>query len=69
METTDIGLAASLLTSGAKLEFTDKDDPRHMVFHFTGENLEAVEQSWVNGDAFFKFYEALKRLKGVVHSR
>ena len=31
--------------------------------------IEAVEQSWVNGDAFFKFYEALKRLKGVVHSR
>lgn len=33
--TTDIYFAAVLLASGAKLEKTDRTDPRHMVFHFS----------------------------------
>lgn len=33
--TTDIYFAAVLLALGAKLEKTDKTDPRHMVFHFS----------------------------------
>ena len=33
--TTDIYFAAALLALGAKLEKTDKTDPRHMEFHFS----------------------------------
>lgn len=69
LQTTDIGLAAAIMVSGAKLEWTDKDDPRHMVFHFAGDNLKEIEIEWANGSPLFKFYEALKSLKGVVHSR
>jgi hypothetical protein len=32
IETTDIYFTAALLALGAKLEKTDKDDPRHMKF-------------------------------------
>lgn len=33
--TTDIYFAAALLALGAKLDKTDKTDPRHMEFHFS----------------------------------
>lgn len=33
--TTDIYFAAVLLSMGARLEKTDRTDPRHMVFHFS----------------------------------
>ncbi len=33
--TTDIYFAAALLALGAKLDRTDKSDPRHMEFHFS----------------------------------
>lgn len=33
--TTDIYLAAAFLSLGAKLDKTDKSDPRHMVFQFS----------------------------------
>ncbi len=33
--TTDIYFAAALLSLGAKLEKTDRTDPRHMEFHFS----------------------------------
>ncbi len=39
--TTDIYFAAALLALGAKLDKTDKSDPRHMEFHFSAP-LKAV---------------------------
>lgn len=39
--TTDIYFAAALLALGAKLDKTDKADPRHMEFHFSSP-LKAV---------------------------
>ncbi len=36
--TTDIYFAAALLALGAKLEKTDKSDPRHMEFHFSSKD-------------------------------
>lgn len=48
IETTDVYLAAALLALGAKLDSTDKTDPRHMKFNivpneptFQSENLPA----------------------------
>jgi hypothetical protein len=48
IETTDVYLTAALLTLGAKLEGTDKSDPRHMKFtivpnepSFQSENIPA----------------------------
>lgn len=61
--TRDIYLAACWLALGAKLEKTDKKDPRHMEFLFTpkkmGEtgilaeisslDLDKIEMDWANG--------------------
>lgn len=64
-KTSDIYLAAAMLSLGAELVKTDKDDPRHMVFEFRAVpanelsdpltlvrplvDLEWVENQWVNG--------------------
>ena len=61
-KTSDIYLAAALLSLGAKLENTNKDDPRHMEFEFsspsdfqtgalrdlTEKSLDDLESQWVN---------------------
>ncbi len=39
--TTDIYFAAALLALGAKLDRTDKTDPRHMEFHFSSPMRDA----------------------------
>ncbi len=39
--TTDIYFAAALLALGAKLDKTDKTDPRHMEFHFSSPTRPA----------------------------
>lgn len=96
--TTDIYFAAALLALGAKLEKTDRTDPRHMEFQFSsptrpappalvrgGEttinlpftqiptmDLEKMETDWANKSLqinAFEFAEAIKRMKGLVHSR
>lgn len=62
--TTDIYLAAAMLSLGARLDGVDKSDPRHMEFtiiakdtKFESNNLptpepmdlESIEKQWVNG--------------------
>lgn len=41
--TTDIYFAAALLALGAKLDKTDKTDPRHMEFHFSSPQTPQFE--------------------------
>lgn len=48
-QTSDIYFAAALMALGAKLESTDKTDPRHMIFklslttpQFNSENLKSI---------------------------
>jgi len=77
--TTDIYLAASLMSLGATLESVDKSDPRHMVFELdnsdTGNldsNMDLWENQYVNGVLMvnaFKFKDSIQRLKSVVHTR
>ncbi len=43
--TTDIYLAAAFLALGAKLEKTDRTDPRHMEFHFSSPVVVHLENS------------------------
>lgn len=40
--TTDIYFAAALLALGAKLDKTDKADPRHMEFHFSAPSAPVM---------------------------
>lgn len=48
--TTDIYFAALLLAVGAKLEKTDRTDPRHMEFHFSApETSQGVVASTEGG--------------------
>lgn len=49
--TTDIYFAAALLSLGAKLEKTDKSDPRHMVFQFAPVSTSKVSLPGVLTDA------------------
>jgi len=81
-KTTDIYFAAALLSLGAKLESTNKDDPRHMEFEFSvnhalddiqvqAPDLDVLENKWVNRTLqvnAFEFAEAIKRMKSLVHS-
>lgn len=41
--TTDIYLAAAFLSLGAKLDKTDKSDPRHMIFQFSSPTTTTVK--------------------------
>ena len=61
-KTSDIYFASALLALGAKLENTNKDDPRHMEFEFSSTStiqtgvlsnltqldLDDLESQWVN---------------------
>lgn len=47
--TTDIYFAAALMALGAKLEKTDRTDPRHMEFHFSTHDVPVHVMS-VNGN-------------------
>jgi hypothetical protein len=71
--TSDIYYAAALLALGAKLEETDRTDPRHMQFYFSSEtiDLEILEVKWANRELVvnaFDYSEAIKRMKSLVHS-
>lgn len=95
--TTAIGLAASFLAMGAKLESVDKSDPKHMVFCFSDSeisffvdgttisdstnntvlsavsrnNLDVWETQWANESLVVnavKFWNAVQRLKSIIHS-
>lgn len=67
LSTSDIYLAAALMSLGAKLEETDKEDPRHMVFDFALEPPKfdspalqaAVENGKTEPDDILKGYEKL----------
>lgn len=47
--TTAIGLAASLMAKGAKLESVDKSDPKHMVFCFSDGSTAGVTSTIIDG--------------------
>lgn len=47
--TTDIYFAAALLSLGAKLEKTDREDPRHMVFSFSTPKVQKFESQFLPG--------------------
>lgn len=53
--TTDIYFAAALLSMGAKLEKTDKEDPRHMVFAFSSPTVAAAPVSAGNNTVTLPF--------------
>lgn len=83
-KTRDIYLAAVLIVLGAKLDRTDKADPRHQEFHFSanvenspvdeilhGIDFEKVETDYANAELMInavKFKEALQRMKSIIHS-
>ena len=63
MKTSDVYLSAALLALNFKLEKVDRTDPRHMQFHFVGneggnlgslgtevskQNLSTIENQWAN---------------------
>lgn len=83
-KTKDIYLAAVMLALGAKLDHTDKSDPRHQEFHFSeyegkgpvdellhSVDFEKVELDYANAKLEInavKFKEALQRMKSIIHS-
>ena len=84
MKTSDVYLAAALLSLQFPLERINRADPRHMIFEFgnptptsgtLGElarlELVNVETMWANRTLTvnaFDFAEAIKRMKSLIHS-
>jgi hypothetical protein len=76
--TKDIYLAAALLCTGASLEDTVRDDPRHMRFEFSCDsdmasilNFEQVERDYNNGKLMVsasKYAESIRKMKSIIHS-
>jgi len=70
--TKDIYLAAALLTLGAELVDTIRDDPKHLrfVFEHSGD-LKELENAYTNGKlevSASKYAESIRRMKSIVHS-
>lgn len=64
--------ACFLMALGTKLVDIDRNDPRHIVFVFSGENLTDIEHQWDN-----KVYEvnardyadAIREMKMKIHQK
>ena len=82
--TSDIYLAAALLSLGARLDGVDRSDP-HMKFTVVSTappfesshlqkaclDLEDPENAWANGSLMVnatQFKDAIQRMKSVIHS-
>lgn len=73
-ETKDIGLAYALFSVGATHYDTDKSEPSRMIFYFGSNELDLsqVELEWSNATLLVnavKMFDAMRRIKAVVHSR
>lgn len=70
-ETSDLGLAAALLTYGAVLFSVNKENPRRAVFAFvvSVELPNLVEQFWTGELAVgaLSYFENTKRLKNRIY--
>lgn len=69
----DIYLVAAWLTNGANLDLNvDTSDPRHVVFTVSGQDLDELEQLWVNGKLdgnLVRYAEKIRNLKSILHGR
>ena len=71
-KTTNIYLAAAMLSLGAELEDIDYSDRRHQVFILGGrQDFAAIERAWfastLNGN-LVRYKDALQKLKSKIHS-
>lgn len=70
--TSNFYLGACFLACGSKLESVDYDDPRHVVFNFSGDDLDKVEHEWdcksltVNAR---EYADALREMKMKIHQK
>ena len=71
-KTTNIYLAAAMLSLGAELEDIDYSDRRHQVFILGGrQDFSMIEKQWyanqLNGN-LCRYKDALQKLKSKIHS-
>jgi len=71
-ETSNFYLGACFLACGAVLEDVDYADPRHVIFKFSGNNLEDVEHQWdcktltINAR---EYADAIREMKMKIHQK
>lgn len=85
LSSTDIYLAAALMSLGAKLVDVNREEPRHMIFSLEMDGFESsilnqtdahllsnLEKEYANEQLMVnavKYKDAIQRLKSVVHSK
>lgn len=71
-KTTNIYLAAALVSLGAELEDIDHTDRRHQVFFLAGRlDFSVLETAWFDGRLngnLCRYKDALQKLKSKIHA-